>query len=116
MKTLVIYDNTGEIYLMLYGTEKVPQGLKSIFVDIPEGSQLERIDITDPSNPKPVFSYLPDTDIGRLQKEVATITSELTDAKRTLAEQCEINLALQSEVINAQLALVELYERTRNQI
>ena len=60
-----------------------------MFVDIPDGAQMERIDVTDPKTPKPVFSYLPETDIGRIQKKVADLEEELTDT---------------------QLALVELYE------
>lgn len=57
MRTLVIYDNTGAIYLMLHGEEEVPQGLQSLFVDIPDGAQLERIDVTNPNHPQPVFTY-----------------------------------------------------------
>ncbi len=68
------------------------------------------MDVTDPENPKPVFSYLPETDIGRIQKKMADLEEELTDTQLALAEQYEENLALQEEVTNTQLALVELYE------
>lgn len=44
-----------------------------MFVDIPEAAVLERIDVTDSNKPKPVFTYLPDSDIGRLQKEVQNL-------------------------------------------
>lgn len=110
MRALVIYDLTGRVWQIIYGEEKVPQGLPAIFVDIPEGAQLERMDVTDPKNPKPVFNYLPETDIGRIQKKVADLEEELTDTQLALAEQYEENLALQEEVTNTQLALVELYE------
>ena len=66
--------------------------------------------VTDPENPRPVFSYLPDSDIGRLQKKTMQLEKELTDVQLALAEQYEENLALQEEVTNTQLALVELYE------
>ena len=110
MRALVIYDLTGRVWQIIYGEEKVPQGLPAVFVDIPEGAQLERMDVTDPGNPKPVFHYLPETDIGRLQTQVEELEGELTDTQLALAEQYEENLSLQEEVTNTQLALVELYE------
>ena len=97
MKALVIYDLTGRVWQIIYGEEEV-------------GAQLERMDVTDPGNPKPVFHYLPETDIGRLQKQVEELEGELTDTQLALAEQYEENLSLQEEVTNTQLALVELYE------
>ena len=44
-----------------------------MFVDIPDGARLERIDVTNPDDPKPVFEYLPDSDIGKLKKQMAEI-------------------------------------------
>lgn len=70
MKALVIYDLTGKIWSIIYNQEKAPQGLLCIWVDIPEGGVLERIDLSDPSQPAPVFSYMPETDIGTLQRQV----------------------------------------------
>ena len=110
MRALVIYDLTGRVWQIIYGEEEAPQGLTAAFVDIPEGAQLERMDITDPENPKPVFNYLPETDIGRLQKKVMELEEELTSTQIALVEQYEENLSLQEEVTNTQLALVELYE------
>lgn len=70
MRALVIYDSTGYIWNIVYGAGTAPQGLTCMWVDIPDGAQLERIDVTNPDGPQPVFSYLPDSDIGKLQKEV----------------------------------------------
>lgn len=70
MKSLVIYDATGRIWLIAHGEETTPQGLLCMFVDIPDGATLTKIDVTDLGNPKPVFDYLPETDIGRLQKSM----------------------------------------------
>lgn len=81
MKTLVIYDNTGKIYLMMYGEENAPQGIPSMYVDIPEGAILERIDVTAPENPKPIFTFLPDSDIGILKREVVALQEELNTLK-----------------------------------
>lgn len=35
MKALVIYDDTGRIWTIMYGEERVPQGLQCMWVDIP---------------------------------------------------------------------------------
>ena len=43
MKALVIYDATGRIWSIVYGEEQAPQGLLSMFVDIPDGAALERL-------------------------------------------------------------------------
>ena len=69
MKALVIYDTTGKIWSVTYGITETPQGLLCMFVDMPDGAMLEYIDVTDSKNPKPVFSYLPESDIGKLQKK-----------------------------------------------
>ena len=70
MKALVIYDMTGKIWSVTYGITETPQELLCMFVDMPDGAMLEYIDVTDSKNPKPVFSYLPESDIGRLQKDM----------------------------------------------
>lgn len=70
MKALVIYDSTGRIWAIVYGEEEIPQGITAMFVDIPDGASLSRIDVTDPANPKAVFDYLPKSDIGRLQEQM----------------------------------------------
>lgn len=73
MKTLVIYDLTGKIWNIVYGDCATPQGIPCTYVDIPEGAQIESMDLTDPENPKAIFTYLPESDIGRLQKQVNDI-------------------------------------------
>ena len=110
MKALVIYDATGKIWSIFYGEDQVPQGLLALFVYIPDGGQLERIDVTNPDDPKPGFSYLPESDIGKLQNLVTELENQLTEAQLALTEQYEANLALEDEVTNNQLALTELYE------
>lgn len=106
MKALVIYDLTGHIWNIVYGASTAPQGLTCMWVDIPDGAQLECIDVTDPVNPKPVFSYLPDSDIGMLQKQMAAVEIRLdevapvgrdpetigewkSEKKREISESCE---------------------------
>ena len=96
MKSLVIYDLTGKIWLIAHGETEVPQGLLCLYVDIPEGAILTKIDTTNVVNPQPVFEYLPDTDIGKLQKQIKELTTK--------------NETLENQLTGAQLALVELYE------
>ncbi len=110
MRALVIYDITGRIWSIIYGEEQAPQGLLSLFVDIPEGAQIEKINVTDPCNPEPVFSYKPETDISQLKKKIIELETQLTETQLALTEQYETNLALADEVTNTQLALTELYE------
>lgn len=110
MKALVIYDATGKIWSIVYGEEQAPQGLLALFVDIPDGGQLERIDVTNPDDPKPVFSYLPESDIGKLQKKTKELDDQLTQAQLALTEQYETNLEQDEGITNTQLALTELYE------
>ena len=79
MKALVIYDSTGRIWSIIYGEEITPQGLTCMFVDVPDGASLSHIDVTDPANPKAVFDYLPESDIGKLQKQVKEMEEKVTE-------------------------------------
>lgn len=110
MQALIIYDLTGKVWNIILGEPEIPQGVPCLRVDIPEGAQLERIDLSDPKNPKPVFRYLPETDYGRMEKQIQALEAELADTQLALAEQYEENLTLREEITNAQLALAELYE------
>lgn len=56
-RVLVIYDTTGKIWNIEYGAETAPPGIPSMFVDVPEGATLERIDISNPNRPEPVYTY-----------------------------------------------------------
>ena len=51
MKAIVIYDNTGRIWSIIYGEEELPQGVQAMWVDIPDGARIESIDVTDPVHP-----------------------------------------------------------------
>lgn len=96
MKALIIYDQTGRIWSIVYGEETAPQGLLSMFVDIPEGAVLERIYVRDSATPKPVYRFLPDSDIGRLQKQTKELKSQqaATQGKATELECSNNDLTL----------------------
>lgn len=86
MKAIVIYDNTGRIWSIIYGEEELPQGVQAMWVDIPDGARLESIDVTDPVHPQPVFAYLPESDIGRLQQQVADLTDRMDEVNPAESE------------------------------
>lgn len=75
MKTLIIYDNTGFIWNITYGQYEVPEGLVAEVVDVPEGSQIERID-TSGEVAKIVYASLPDDDVRVLKAEVNALRTE----------------------------------------
>ena len=84
MKALIIYDLTGRIWNIIYGEETVPQGLTCMWVDIPEGAQIQRVDVTDPDDPKAVFTYLPESDISKLQDKVKEQAEEIKSLRATV--------------------------------
>ena len=55
MQTLVIYDNTGKIYYQVSGDVQEPSGIPYIWVEIPEGNLLKKINTTVTPH-EPVFS------------------------------------------------------------
>ena len=86
-KTLVIYDNTGCIFLQRAGIYTVPQGgIQFMEPEVPGGKIISRIDVT--TNPHtPVFEDLPLTDLQKVQNEL-TATQALV---LTLQEQVLLN-------------------------
>lgn len=86
MLALVIYDLTGKIWSIHYGEDNVPQGLLSLYVDMPDGAQIDHIDLSDPSNPKPVFSYLPETDLSKLENRIGALEAGDRELTVTVAD------------------------------
>lgn len=78
MKYLIFFDNTGNIYFSIT-VDEAPQGLERFVFDLPEGVQLEKMDMTDSNNPVPVYTehkegYTIDkanSDIEALQEAIA---------------------------------------------
>lgn len=84
-RTLVIYDLTGRILSIVYGAteESVPQGVPSVWVDIPAGAILNHI---DPATAEPVFDYLPDTDLGKFSQQLKEISDFVAGANGLITE------------------------------
>lgn len=83
-RVLVIYDATGKIWNTIYGEETPPPGVPSIFVDVPEGATLERLDMSNPSKPEPVYTYSGDG--VNLQEEYKALKVMVDDMALTLAD------------------------------
>lgn len=62
MEGTIFYDENGKIWLIVHGTSDVPTYLKSMVAELPEGAQLTGMDLSDPENPSPVFSYAQNAD------------------------------------------------------
>ena len=58
MKMLVIYDISGQILGIVYGEDKELVGLKSMAIEIPNGYDVERINVDNTEDPQPVFRKL----------------------------------------------------------
>lgn len=58
MKMLVIYDISGQIWGIVYGEDKELVGLKSMAIEIPNGYDVERINVDNTEDPQPVFRKL----------------------------------------------------------
>lgn len=77
MQTLIIYDSTGMIWNITYGQYALPEGLTAIIMDVPEGSQVQSIDVSG-ETPKLVFASLPENDIQAMKAEMNTLRAENT--------------------------------------
>ena len=100
MKAIVIYDNTGRIWSIIYGEEELPQGVQAMWVDIPDGARIESIDVTDPVHPQPVFAYLPESDIGRLQADMKDAKEDIADINDRMDAQAVYRQAVQMQAMS----------------
>lgn len=93
MQTLIIYDKTGMIWNITYGQYVLPEGLTATIMDVPEGSQVQSIDVSG-ETPKLVFAALPENDIqamkaemNHLRTENAFMSTALTFAAETFTDE-----------------------------
>ena len=57
MEGTIFYDENGKVWLIVHGASDIPTCLNSMVADIPEDAQLTGVDLSDPDNPYPVFSF-----------------------------------------------------------
>ena len=111
MRALVIYDLSGHVWNVVYGADDAPEGLLYLWVDIPSGTNIVSVDVSDMSNPQPVFSYIEkNTDIKILQDKLVEIERKLTEVDSTVSETIEKVTATAEELTYTQIALTEVYE------
>ena len=76
MEYLVIYDNTGYIIHQMAGDVREPVGIPFMYVDIPEGKRLVKIDTTAEEH-QPVFADLPKPEIEELKEQISALNIAL---------------------------------------
>lgn len=70
MKTLIMYDETGYIYLQQTGTYRIPQGgINYLEVEILEGKLITRVDTTVTPH-KPILEDIPLSETELLKKRI----------------------------------------------
>lgn len=86
MNVLAIYDSSGTIWAIAQGDDITkPDGIPSVFVNVPNtGCVLEKIDVSDPDHPKPVFSYPAESEVGQLTEKVEKQTQEIEGLRQDI--------------------------------
>jgi hypothetical protein len=80
MNTLVIYDNTGKIFVQITGGYTVPQGgVQYLECEMLQGKIVDSINVS--STPHiPVFADIPKSDIEQLKEQNAAMLLALVEA------------------------------------
>ena len=81
MKTLIVYDSNGKIFYQASGSVVEPTGLTFLWVEIPQGQYVERVDVTDPANPKAVLVEFPKTEIEKNTEQVGQLNEYLFETQ-----------------------------------
>lgn len=70
VKTLIIYDNQGQIYSQITGSFIAPQGgLQYLEVEIPQGKQISSVNTTVTPH-KPIIEDIPPSETDLLKKRI----------------------------------------------
>lgn len=119
MQTLIIYDNTGMIWNITYGQYVLPEGLTATIMDVPEGSQVQSIDVSG-ETPKLVFASLPENDIVAMKAEMNALRTEnmmmstaLTFAAETFTDEQAIKVPTLYEHWNGESVSYKTGKRIR---
>lgn len=110
-KVLCLYDLSGKVWGIVYDADEAPQGIPSIWVDLPDNAVINHIDVATKT---PVFDYLPETDLGQLQIEVRNLEQNVTESQTETTSAIGMLTtdasAKGEDITNLQLALAEVYE------
>ncbi len=110
-RVLVMYDLTGHVWNVVHGAEEAPQGIPSVWADMPSNAVIDHV---DPATGEVIFTYLPETDLGQLQQEVRNLNAHVTESDEQTEEvitglRREASMR-QEDITNIQIALAEVYE------
>ncbi|AQR95578.1 hypothetical protein [Clostridium saccharoperbutylacetonicum] len=84
MKTLIIYDDTGYIYLQMSGMYQVPQGgIQYLETEVSEGKILKSIDISKTPH-IPILEDMPKTDLEKTQNQLLETQAQLADLQEQI--------------------------------
>lgn len=90
MKTLIVYDNTGKIWVQMSGSYAIPEGLPYLEVDVPEGKYISHVDVSG-AEPVVVYAEAPVNPIQvQLDETAATVEMLLTELIPSLMELINI--------------------------
>lgn len=78
MKTLIIYDNTGKIWVQMSGSYVAPTGLTYLEVEVPTGKRPISVDVSG-TTPTVVYADFPKSDLVMLKEQVDTLTLALAE-------------------------------------
>lgn len=84
MKTLIIYDNTGYVYLTQSGTYNIPQGgIQYLEAEVPDGKSLKSMDTSKTPN-VPILEDIPKTDLEKTQDQLLETQAQLADLQEKI--------------------------------
>jgi len=77
MKTMLMFDDTGYIYLQISGSYRTPQGgLQYLEVEIPEGKMVKSIDTATIPN-APIYDSAPLTNMDMVSNQLAVVLKSI---------------------------------------
>ena len=110
-RVLVMYDLTGQVWNIVYGATEAPQGIPSVWCDVPQNATIKRV---NPVTKEVEFDYLPETDLGQLQNAVSNLSDHVSEFEAQtesdisgLQEDADV---VGADITDIQIALAEVYE------
>jgi hypothetical protein len=84
VKTLLIYDTTGYIYVQITGSYRIPEGgLQFIETEIPESKILKSIDVSVTPNVA-LFEDIPKSETDLLKEQLLATQAQLADVQEQI--------------------------------
>jgi hypothetical protein len=76
--TLVIYDNTGKIWVIMSGSYTIPDGLSYLEVEVPEGKKVVGVNVSVAPN-VPIFEDFPVPVVKTLEDRLVLVENVLNE-------------------------------------